>query len=344
VSTSHRRTLRLGALAVLVSIALSGIQAQATDVTGAGSSFVYPVISKWSASYAEKAGNRVNYQSIGSGGGIAQIKAGTVDFGASDMPLDAATLAKFGLGQFPDVIGGIVPALNVPGVAPGQLVLDGPTLAGIFLGRIVKWNDPAILALNPGLKLPGTKITVVHRSDGSGTSFNFTNYLSKISPEWKTKVGEGTAVNWPVGIGGKGNEGVSAYVRQIPNAIGYVEYAYAVKNHIAYARMRNAAGKVVEPKSASFQAAAATADWAHAKNFDLLMTNAPGADAWPITATSWVIVYKQPKNATNGKVVLDFFKWAYEHGQEQARSLDYVPLPASLVSQIESYWKTEFKQ
>lgn len=341
---SSRRTLRLGALAALVAVALSGLSAQATDVTGAGSSFVYPVISKWSASYAEKTGHRVNYQSIGSGGGIAQIKAGTVDFGASDMPLDAATLAKFGLGQFPDVIGGIVPALNVPGVAPGHLVLDGPTLAGIFHGRIATWNDPAIVALNPGLKLPATKITVVHRSDGSGTSFNFTNYLSKISPEWKTKVGEGTAVNWPVGIGGKGNEGVSAYVRQIPNAIGYVEYAYAVKNHIAYARMKNAAGKVVEPKAASFQAAAATADWAHAKNFDLLMTNAPGAEAWPITATSWVIVYKQPKNAANGKVVLDFFKWAYEHGQGAASALDYVPLPPSLVGQIEGYWKAELKQ
>jgi phosphate transport system substrate-binding protein len=318
--------------------------AHATDITGAGSSFVYPVISKWSASYAEKTGNRVNYQSIGSGGGIAQIKAGTVDFGASDMPLDEATLAKFGLGQFPDVIGGIVPAFNVQGVAPGQMVLDGPTLADIYLGKITSWDDPAIRKLNPGLKLPAAKITVVHRSDGSGTTYNFTNYLSKVSPEWKSRVGESTAVKWPAGIGGKGNEGVSAYIKQMPNSLGYVEYAYALKNHIGYAVMKNAAGKVVKPMTASFQAAAATADWAHARNFNLLMTNAPGDEAWPITATSWVIMYKQPKNQEKSKVAFDFFKWAYENGQDQARSLDYVPLPASLVGQIEAYWKSEYKQ
>jgi phosphate transport system substrate-binding protein len=331
-------------IAIFATAALLGTAAHATDITGAGSSFVYPVISKWSASYAEKTGNRVNYQSIGSGGGIAQIKAGTVDFGASDMPLDEATLAKFGLGQFPDVIGGIVPAFNVPGIAPGKLVLDGPTLANIFLGKITRWDDPAMARLNPGLKLPDAKITVVHRSDGSGTTFNFTDYLSKVSPEWKSEVGKATAVNWPVGIGGKGNEGVSAYIRQIPNAIGYVEYAYALQNKLGYARMKNAAGQVVSPDAASFQAAAATADWAHAKNFNLLITNAPGAEAWPITATSWVIMYKQPKNAANSKVALDFFKWAYANGQPQARALDYVPLPASLVLQIERYWKAEFKQ
>jgi phosphate transport system substrate-binding protein len=341
VTTRHRTTLRLLALATALAFGMGA--AHATDITGAGSSFVYPVISKWSASYAEKTGNRVNYQSIGSGGGIAQIKAGTVDFGASDMPLDAATLAKFGFGQFPDVIGGIVPAYNVPGIAPGKLVLDGPVLAQIFLGQIANWNDPAIVALNPGLKLPAAKITVVHRSDGSGTTFNFTNYLSKISATWKSKVGEGTAVNWPAGIGGKGNEGVSAYVRQIPNAIGYVEYAYALQNHLGYARMKNAAGNVVQPDAASFQAAAATADWAHAQNFNLLMTNAPGAKAWPITATSWVIMVKQPKNAVNSRVALDFFKWAYANGQQQAAALDYVPLPESLVQQIEGYWKAEFK-
>jgi phosphate transport system substrate-binding protein len=330
---------------VLAAIALGcTTMAHATDITGAGSSFVYPVISKWSASYAEKTGNRVNYQSIGSGGGIAQIKAGTVDFGASDMPLDEATLGKFGLGQFPDVIGGIVPAFNVQGVEAGKMVLDGPTLADIYLGKITSWDDPAIRKLNPDLKLPAAKITVVHRSDGSGTTYNFTNYLSKVSPEWKSKVGENTAVNWPAGIGGKGNEGVSAYIKQMPNSLGYVEYAYALKNHIGYAVMKNAAGKVVKPMTASFQAAAATADWAHAKNFNLLMTNAPGDDAWPITATSWVIMYKQPKNKEKSKVAFDFFKWAYENGQEQARSLDYVPLPASLVGQIEAYWKSEYKQ
>jgi len=342
VTTMHRNKLRLLALATSLALGLGA--AHATDITGAGSSFVYPVISKWSAAYAEKTGNRVNYQSIGSGGGIAQIKAGTVDFGASDMPLDEATLNKFGLGQFPDVIGGIVPAYNIAAVAPGKLVLDGQVLAKIFLGQITSWSDPAIAALNPGIALPSAKITVVHRSDGSGTTFNFSNYLSKVSPDWKSKVGEGTAVKWPVGIGGKGNEGVSAYVKQIPNSIGYVEYAYAVQNKLGYARMKNAAGKVVSPETASFQAAAATADWSHAKNFNLLMTNAPGVGAWPITATSWVIMYKQPKNAANSKVALEFFRYAYSDGKSAATALDYVPLPASLVNQIEGYWKTEFKQ
>lgn len=331
------------ATAAIIVASTLGFAAHATDVTGAGSSFVYPVVSKWSATYAEKTGNQINYQSIGSGGGIAQIKAGTVDFGASDMPLDEATLQKFGLGQFPDVIGGIVPAFNVEGIAPGKLVLDGQTLADIYLGKISNWNDAAIAALNPGVKLPDAKITVVHRSDGSGTTFNFSDYLSKVSPEWKSKVGEGTAVQWPAGIGGKGNQGVSAYIKQIKNSIGYVEYAYALQNQIGYALMKNAAGKVVAPTIASFQAAADTADWKDARNFNLLMTNAPGATAWPITATSWVIMYKQPRNAANAKVVMDFFKWSYEHGQEQARSLDYVPLPPSLVNQIESYWKTDFK-
>ncbi len=337
--TSTKSRIALIAAASLFSVAA----AQATDITGAGSSFVYPVLTKWSAAYAAKTGNQVNYQSIGSGGGIAQIKAGTVDFGASDMPLDSATLAKFGLGQFPDVIGGIVPAFNVEGVAPGAMVLDGPTLADIYLGKITKWNDPALVKLNPGLKLPDLAITVVHRSDGSGTTFNFSDYLAKVSPEWKTKVGEGTAVQWPAGVGGKGNEGVSQYVRQIKGSIGYVEYAYALQNHIGYALMKNAAGKVVKPTIATFQAAADTADWKDAKDFNLVMTNAPGDTAWPITATSWVIMYKQPKDVAHSKVAFDFFKWSYEHGQEQARSLDYVPLPPSLVKQIEAYWASEYK-
>ncbi|MGA9332837.1 MAG: phosphate ABC transporter substrate-binding protein PstS [Rudaea sp.] len=333
-------TIRLAIAAAAIAFSLA---AGATDVTGAGSSFVYPVLSKWSAAYAEKTSNHVNYQSIGSGGGIAQIKAATVDFGASDKPLSASDLTQFGLGQFPSVIGGIVPAFNVEGIESGKLVLDGPTLANIFLAKITMWNDAAIAKLNPGMKLPATKINVVHRSDGSGTSFNFTNYLSKVSAEWKSKVGEGTAVQWPAGIGGKGNEGVSAYVKQIKGSIGYVEYAYALKNHIDYALMLNAAGKTVKPNGSTFQAAAATADWSHAKDFNLIMTNAPGADAWPITATTWVIMYKQPKNAQNAKVVFDFFKWSLEHGQKQAESLDYVPLPPTLVNQIETYWKTQFK-
>jgi phosphate transport system substrate-binding protein len=336
-------TIRPSRLLVAAAAAAFSLAAAATDITGAGSSFVYPMLSKWSAAYAEKTGNHVNYQSIGSGGGIAQIEAGTVDFGASDKPLSAEELTKYGLGQFPSVIGGIVPAFNVEGIESGKLVLDGSTLAAIFLGKITTWNDAAIAALNPGMKLPATKITVVHRSDGSGTSFNFTNYLSKVSPEWKSKVGEGTAVEWPVGIGGKGNEGVSAYVKQVQGAIGYVEYAYALNNHIGYALMKNASGAVVQPSGASFQAAAATADWSHSVDFNLIMTNAPGADAWPITAITWIIMYKQPKNAEHSKVAFDFFKWSYEHGQSQAESLDYVPLPTSLVSQIETYWQAQFK-
>ncbi|MGB8633864.1 MAG: phosphate ABC transporter substrate-binding protein PstS [Rhodanobacteraceae bacterium] len=334
-----RTSLVLAAAAATVF----GVSACATDITGAGSSFVYPVLSKWSAAYAEKTGNHINYQSIGSGGGIAQIKAGTVDFGASDKPLSDADLQKFKLGQFPIVIGGIVPVVHLQGVDNGKLVLDGATLANIYMGKIKNWNNPAITALNPGVKLPDSKIYVVHRSDGSGTTFNFTNYLSKVSPEWKSAVGEGTAVKWPAGIGGKGNEGVAAYVKQLKNSIGYVEYAYALKNHINHAVMKNGAGKVVTPGNASFQAAAATADWAHAKDFNLIMTNAPGDTAWPITATTWVIMYKNPKNAENSKVAFDFFTWSLEHGQPQAEALDYVPLPGALVGQIETYWKTNFK-
>jgi phosphate transport system substrate-binding protein len=330
-------------IAIVAAASVFSLAAAATDITGAGSSFVYPVLSKWSAAYAEKTGHHVNYQSIGSGGGIAQIKAGTVDFGASDAPLSAADLQKFGLGQFPIVVGGIVPVLNVQGIAPGTLVLDGSTLADIFLGKVVKWNAPAIVALNPGLRLPDAKITVVHRSDGSGTSFNFTNYLSKVSPAWKSKVGEGTAVQWPVGIGGKGNDGVAAYVKQIRNSIGYVEYAYALQNKIGYTLLKNAAGKVVKPGNDSFQAAADSADWSHAKDFNLIMTNAAGATAWPITATTWIIMYKQPRNAANAKTAFAFFKWSLEHGQAQAESLDYVPLPAALVKQIEAYWQAQFK-
>ncbi|HEU0196217.1 MAG TPA: phosphate ABC transporter substrate-binding protein PstS [Nevskiaceae bacterium] len=342
MTAPHRNKLRLLALAASLALSLGFGATHATDITGAGSSFVYPVISKWSAGYAEKTGNRVNYQSIGSSGGIAQIKAGTVDFGASDKPLDPASLRKFGLVQFPDVIGGIVPAYHIQGIAPGKLVLSGPVLAQIFLGMITHWNDPAIAKLNPDLKLPDARITVVHRSDGSGTSYNFTDYLTKVSSTWKSSVGRGAAVSWPTGIGGKGNEGVSAYVKQLPNSIGYVEYAYALQNHLGYARMKNAAGKVVSPDAASFQAAAATADWAHAKDFDLLLSNAPGAKAWPLTATSWVIMYRQPKNAAHSSVALDFFKYAYTHGQARARALDYVALPDPLIARIEAYWKTEF--
>jgi phosphate transport system substrate-binding protein len=318
--------------------------AHATDVTGAGSSFVFPVISKWATDYSKSTDTKINYQSIGSGGGIAQIKAATVDFGASDAPLKAEDLQALGLGQFPSVIGGIVPVINVEGIETGKLELNGKVLADIFQGKITKWNDPAIVALNKGVKLPETNITVVHRSDGSGTTFNFTNYLAKVSPDWKSAVGEGSAVQWPVGVGGKGNEGVAAYVKQIKGSIGYVEFAYAKTNKISYAKMENSAGKVIEPSAKAFAAAAATAKWEDAKDFNLIMTNAPGADAWPITATTWIIMYKEPKNAEKSAAAFDFFKWSLEKGQAQAESLDYVPLPAELVSKIENYWKTEFKK
>ncbi|MGB6214589.1 MULTISPECIES: phosphate ABC transporter substrate-binding protein PstS [Pseudomonas] len=326
---------------LLASLCMSGL-AHATDVTGAGSSFVYPVLSKWSQDYSKSSSNRINYQSIGSGGGIAQIKAATVDFGASDAPLSADDLKAGGLGQFPSVIGGIVPVMNIEGVAPGQLKLDGETLAKIFLGEITVWNDPAIVALNQGMKLPDSKITVVHRSDGSGTSYNFTNYLSKVSDGWKSKIGFGTTVPWPVGVGGKGNEGVSAYVKQIKNSIGYVEYAYALQNKMTHAQLKNAAGKFIQPNAKAFQAAADTADWANAKDFNLIMTNAPGDSAWPITATTWIIMYKQPKNAEQSQAAFNFFQWSLEKGQQQASALDYVALPDSLVKRIEGYWKSDF--
>ena len=330
-------------VALLALASAFSAQAFAADVTGAGASFVYPVMTKWSADYAKATNNRVNYQSIGSGGGIAQIKAGTVDFGSSDAPLKPEELAKYGLAQFPSVIGGVVPVLNVAGLKPGQLKLDGPTLANIFLGTIKTWNDPAIAALNPGVTVPSQRITVVRRSDSSGTTFNFVNYLSKVSPEWKDKVGEGTSVNWPGGVGGKGNEGVAAYVRQLKGSIGYVELAYAEQNNMSYASLQNAAGNFVQPTAESFAAAAASADWANAKDFNLVITNAPGAQAWPITATNFILVYKQPKDAAKAKHTLDFFKWAYEQGQAQANELDYVPLPPELVGQIEQYWQTEIK-
>jgi phosphate transport system substrate-binding protein len=333
----------LTALVASTALSLAAAGAHATDITGAGSSFVYPVLSKWSAAFSDKTSNKVNYQSIGSGGGIAQIKAATVDFGASDKPLDAKDLTDTGLGQFPVVIGGIVPVVNIEGMNAGDLKISGAVLADIFLGKVNKWNDKAIADLNPGAKLPETLITVVHRSDGSGTSFNVTNYLSKVSPEWKEKVGEGTAVSWPTGVGGKGNEGVAAYVKQIKDSIGYVEYAYALQNKLTYAQMQNHAGKWVKPEKAAFSAAAATADWKNAKDFNLIMTDAPGDAAWPITATTWAIMYKTPKDAARSKTAFEFFKWSFEQGQKEADALDYVALPESLVKQIEAYWKSDFK-
>ncbi len=337
------RPMRFVALAVA---ALLAAPVTAADVTGAGSSFFFPLASKWSSEYSKSTGHKVNYQSIGSGGGIAQIKAGTVDFGASDAPLAPADLEQAGLGQFPAVIGGVVPVVNVAGIAPGQLRLTGPLLADIYLGKIKQWNDPAIAALNADLALPEQRITVVHRADGSGTTFNFVNYLSKISPEWKNTAGEGTTVVWPTGIGGKGNEGVAAYVKQIKGGIGYVEYSYALQNKLSHAALQNKAGQWVQPSSDSFQAAAASADWASAQDFHLVMTDAPGAQAWPIAATVFVLMHKQPTAANKlegARAAREFFAWAYANGDDQASALDYVPLPDALVEQIDAYWSSEFK-
>jgi phosphate transport system substrate-binding protein len=317
------------------SLAVAGA-ANAT-ITGAGSTFVYPVLSKWASDFKKAGGDEINYQSIGSGGGIAQIKAGTVDFGATDKPLSAEELGSSGLAQFPVVIGGIVPVINIPGAHPGQVKMSGPVLAAIYAGEIKTWNDARISKINPGLHFPAKAITPVHRSDGSGTTFNFTHYLSQVSPLWKSKFGEGTTVSWNGGIGGKGNEGVAGYVKQIPYSIGYVEYAYVKQNNLAFTMMQNAAGKFVAPNARSFAAAAATADWGHAKDFNLVMTNAPGANSYPIAATTFVLMYKQPKNAATSASARKFFNWALTKGQPQAASLDYVPLPAPLVKRIQGY-------
>jgi len=307
------------------------------QVTGAGSTFVYPVLSAWAADYKSRGGADINYQSIGSGGGISQVKAGTVDFGATDQPLASDELAKSNLAQFPIVIGGIVAVVNIPGLEAGKLRLTGPVLADIYAGKIKTWNDPVIAKLNPGASLPGADIAVVHRSDGSGTTFNFTHYLSQVSPTWKGGPGEGKTVNWPTGVGGKGNEGVAGYVKQIPNSIGYVEYAYVIQNKMTYAQLQNSAGAFVSPSADSFSAAAESADWKNAKDFNLVMTDAPGQSAYPITATTFVLMPKQPKDKAKSDAALAFFRNALEKGQDQAKKLDYVPLPAPLVQQIEAY-------
>jgi phosphate transport system substrate-binding protein len=333
-------SLKLGAV-TLAALAMTA-SVQAAEITGAGSTFVFPILSKWSADYSAKTGINVNYQSIGSGGGLAQIKAATVDFGASDAPMKPADLQKLGMGQFPLVIGGIAPVVNIDGVQAGQMRFTGPVLADIYLGKITNWNDPALAKLNPDVKLPNAAIGVVHRSDGSGTTFNWVNYLSKVSAEWKDKVGEGTAVEWPVGVGGKGNEGVAAFVNQTKNSIGYVEYAYVLQNKMIYGLVQNKAGNFTKPDAASFQAAAASADWGNARDFYLIMTDAPGDDAYPVAATVFIIMYKQPKDAARANTAIDFFKWAIEDGKSQASDLNYVPLPDSLVKQIENYWKAQF--
>ncbi|MGC9561190.1 phosphate ABC transporter substrate-binding protein PstS [Brachymonas sp. M4Q-1] len=305
-------------------------------LTGAGASFPAPLYAKWASEYAKTAGVKVNYQSVGSGAGMKQIEAKTVDFGASDEPLKDDDLKAKGLVQFPTVVGGVVPVVNIQGVAAGAMVLDGPTLANIYLGKITKWSDPAIKALNPGLTLPDAAIAPVRRADGSGTSFNFTNYLSKVSPDWKTKVGEGKAVNWPVGTGGKGNEGVAAFVGRLPNSIGYVEYAYVKQNKMAFVKMKNAAGAVVAPEEASFKAAAAAADWS--KSFYQILTNQPAKEAWPITAATFIMMQSKQDKPEKAAAVLKFFDWVYTGGDKMAGDLDYVPMPAEVKTVIQQSW------
>ena len=325
-------------LALSVVAASLSISAQAAEVTGAGASFPAPIYAKWADAYQKATSNKINYQSIGSGGGIKQITAKTVDFGASDMPLKAEALDKDGLVQFPTVIGGVVPVVNLADIKPGQLKLTGAVLADIYLGKILKWNDKALVELNPGLKLPDQDIGVVRRADGSGTTFIFSNYLSKVSPEWKQKVGEGTAVQWPVGLGGKGNEGVSAFVMRLPGSIGYVEYAYAKQNKMTHAILKNAAGNFVAPDDLAFKAAAANADWTKSA-FAEILTEQSGKEAWPITGATFILMHKLEEKPAQAAEALKFFEWSYKNGSKLAEELDYVALPDSLVKLIHASWE-----
>jgi phosphate transport system substrate-binding protein len=308
------------------------------DISGAGATFPYPIYAKWADTYKKETNVGLNYQSIGSGGGIKQIEANTVTFGASDKPLPGDELEKNGLVQFPTVMGGIVPVVNLDGIKPGELVLDGPTIAKIYLGEITAWNDPAIAKLNPGVKLPSDAIAVVFRSDGSGTTFVYTNYLSKVSPDFKSKIGSNTSVQFPVGIGAKGNEGVANNVKQTKGAIGYVEYAYAKQNQMSYTKMINKDGKTVAPVISAFQAAAAGADWSSAPGMGVVLTDEPGAESWPITNPTFILIHKKPKDVAAVKDALKFFDWAYANGDKAAEELDYVPLPDSVVAQIKKSW------
>ncbi|MGY3489219.1 phosphate transport system substrate-binding protein [Bradyrhizobium sp. USDA 4011] len=320
-------------------------QCLAAETRGAGSTFVSPVMAKWIDAYKATTGNTVSYQSVGSSIGVGLIKKAAVDFGTSDMPLDSKELDRLGMVQFPIVIGGVVPVVNIAGVKPGQIQFTGQLLADIYLGKIRLWNDPAIQAVNPGLQLPRTAITVVHRIDGSGTTFNWSNYLSKVSAQWKAGVGEGTSVEWPVGLGGKGNDGVASLVSLIPGSIGYLEYAYALQrlDRISFGLVQNSAGNFVTPDAASFQAAASSADWTAAQDFNLVLTNAPGEDAYPITATTFVLMHKQSKSPERSATAIDFLRWSLQSGRPQAQLLNYVPLPATLVEQIERYWQHNFE-
>jgi phosphate transport system substrate-binding protein len=334
----HLRTIAAAGL-----LAATALPASAADITGAGSTFVYPVLAKWADVYRKETGVGLNYQSIGSGGGIKQITNKTVTFGATDMPLMHDDIAKNNFVQFPVINGSVVPILNVPGIKPGELTLDGPTIAKIFLGEITQWNDPAIAKLNPGVTLPNIAIAVVHRSDGSGTTFIWTNYLSKVSPEWKEKVGENTAVEWPVGIGAKGSEGVSNNAAQTQGSLGYVEYAYAKQNNLTYAKMINHAGKTVAPTAESFQSAAAGAVWTSAPDFRVIMTDAPGDKSWPVAGSTFILMQTVPQDTIASAEALKFFDWGYKHGQQMAADLDYVPMPDSVVALIEKTWKDRIK-
>jgi len=333
----------LTTIAAAGMLAATVLPAAAAEITGAGSTFVYPVLAKWADVYKKQTDVGLNYQSIGSGGGIKQITAKTVTFGATDKPLMPDDIAKNNFVQFPVINGAVVPILNLPGIKPGEVTLDGPTIANIFLGTITKWNDPAIVKLNPGVKLPDTAIAVVHRSDGSGTTFIWTDYLSKVSADWKSKVGSDTAVEWPVGIGAKGSEGVSNNTAQTVGSLGYVEYAYAKQNNLAYAKMVNHAGKVVAPTGEAFLAAAASADWGNAQNFRVILTDAAGDKSWPVAGSTFILMEASPQDPASSAEALKFFSWGYKNGKAMATDLDYVPMPDSVVTLIETTWKDKIK-
>jgi phosphate transport system substrate-binding protein len=342
MKSSLRALLGAALIGAAACVALAS-PTSAAEITGAGATFPYPAYAKWAAAYKDKSGVALNYQSIGSGGGIKQIKSNTVDFGASDMPLDPKDLNDAGLMQWPMIMGGVVPVVNIPGIAAGQLLITGPVLADIYLGKVTKWNDPSIVKLNPDAKLPDLSIAVVHRSDGSGTSFLFTSYLSEVSSEWNSKVGANTAVEWPVGIGGKGNEGVANFAGQTPGAIGYVEYAYALQNKLAFTKMMSRDGGVVTPESGAFQSAAANADWANAPGFKLVLVNQPGKTSWPITGASFILLHKSQDKPEQAKEVLKFFDWAYHNGGSAAEELAYVPIPDSVYKLVEDAWTKNIK-
>ncbi len=334
-----KRATYLGIMVFMQILSLSGTTLAAnTTINGAGASFPFPVYAQWAYKYGKVQGVRINYQSIGSGGGIRQIEAKTVDFGASDAPLKPEDLKSAGLVQFPMIMGGVVPVVNIQGLETGQLRLSPEVLAAVFLGDVTRWDDPAIAGLNPGVKLPGQAITIVHRSDGSGTTWIFTNYLDKVSSSWREKVGTAKAVNWPTGVGGKGNEGVAAYVKQVPGAIGYVEYAYALQNKLNHVQLRNRSGRFVSPNATTFQSAAANADWVGSEGYYVVLTDQPGEESWPITGASFILLQREMTDANRARTMLAFFDWCFRHGGTIARELDYVPMPEKVVNLVEKTW------